>query len=50
VEAVEAKGTMWHTVRVGRYPSASEAKKAVESFAQEIKMHHFIDKVRMKEN
>lgn len=50
IESIDAKGMTWYTVRIGRYPSASEAKKAVESFAQEIKEHHFIDKVRTKEN
>lgn len=50
IEPIDAKGMTWYTVRIGRYPSASEAKKAVESFAQEIKEHHFIDKVRTKEN
>lgn len=50
IEPIEAKGMTWYTVRIGRYPSASEAKKAVENFAQEIKEHHFIDKVRTKEN
>lgn len=50
IELIEAKGMTWYTVRIGRYPSASEAKKAVEGFAQEIKEHHFIDKVRTKEN
>jgi septal ring-binding cell division protein DamX len=50
VEPIEAKGMVWYTVRIGRYPSATEARKAVENFAQEIKEHHFIDKVRTKEN
>ncbi len=50
IEPIEAKGMTWYTVRIGRYASASEAKKAVEGFAQEIKEHHFIDKVRTKEN
>jgi cell division protein FtsN len=50
IEPIEAKGMTWYTVRIGRYSSASEAKKAVEGFAQEIKVHHFIDKVRTKEN
>jgi septal ring-binding cell division protein DamX len=50
IEPIEAKGMTWYTVRIGRYPSVSEAKKAVEGFAQEIKEHHFIDKVRTKAN
>jgi cell division septation protein DedD len=50
LEEISAREMMWYTVRVGKYPSAADAKKAVENFAQEIKMHHFIDKVRMTGN
>ena len=50
VEEINAREMMWYTVRVGKFPSAAEAKKAVENFAQEIKMHHFIDKVRLAGN
>lgn len=37
----------WYTVRIGRYPSMKDARKAVETFAMEIKTHYWIDKVRM---
>jgi len=50
VEPITGKDMTWYTVRIGKYSSAAEAKKAVETFAQEIKTNHFIDKVRMKEN
>ncbi len=50
VEPVEARGMTWYTVRIGKYPSVSDAKKAVEGFAKELKVHHVIDKVRMKGN
>ncbi|MCI0707672.1 MAG: SPOR domain-containing protein [Ignavibacteriae bacterium] len=50
LEPIEARQMTWYTVRVGKFPSAADAKKAIENFAQEIKSHHFIDKIRMAGN
>ena len=46
VEKIPMKGGEWYTVRIGRYSSRDEAKKAVESFAEELQAHYVIDKVR----
>ncbi|MEX2117669.1 MAG: SPOR domain-containing protein [Bacteroidota bacterium] len=46
VEEHGVKDGNWYTVRIGRYPSIKEAKKAVDSFAYELKRNYWIDKVR----
>jgi septal ring-binding cell division protein DamX len=46
VEKIPMKGGEWYTVRIGRYSTRDEAKKAVESFAEELQAHYVIDKVR----
>jgi cell division protein FtsN len=48
VERIPMKGGDWYTVRIGRYASRDEAKKAVQSFAEELQAHYVIDKVRSK--
>ncbi len=48
VEPVQAKGMEWFAVRVGRYPSVAEAKKAVDGFALELRMRHFISRTAMQ--
>ncbi len=46
VEERGFKDGNWYTVRIGRYPSLKEARKAVDSFAYELKRNYWIDKVR----
>jgi septal ring-binding cell division protein DamX len=46
VEKIPMKGGEWYTVRIGRYASRDEAKRAVESFAEQLRAHYVIDKVR----
>jgi septal ring-binding cell division protein DamX len=46
VEERGFKDGNWYTVRIGRYSSLKEAKKAVDSFAYELKKNYWIDKVR----
>ncbi len=46
VEVRSVKDGSWFTVRIGRYPSMKDAKKAVDSFAYELKANYWIDKVR----
>lgn len=46
VEQRQAKDGSWYTVRIGRYPSIKAARKAVESFAYELKANYWIDRVR----
>jgi cell division septation protein DedD len=46
VEERGFKDGNWYTVRIGRYSSVKEAKKAVDSFAYELKRNYWIDKVR----
>ncbi|MBI2619621.1 MAG: SPOR domain-containing protein [Ignavibacteriales bacterium] len=46
VEKRKLKDGEWYTVRIGRYASMKEAKKAVDTFAYEIKTHYWIDKIR----
>ena len=46
VEERSVKDGSWYTVRIGRYSSIKEAKKAVESFAYELKANYWIDRVR----
>ncbi|HEX9615627.1 MAG TPA: SPOR domain-containing protein [Bacteroidota bacterium] len=46
VEQRSAKDGNWYTVRIGRYESMKEAKKAVDSFAYELKKNYWIDRVR----
>lgn len=46
VETRSVKDGNWYTVRIGRYGSMKEAKKAVDSFAYELKKNYWIDKVR----
>jgi septal ring-binding cell division protein DamX len=48
VEKIPMKGGDWFTVRIGRYSSRDEAKKAVQSFAAQLQAHYVIDKVRLK--
>jgi cell division septation protein DedD len=48
VEKIPMKGGDWYTVRIGRYSSRDEAKKAVGSFAEQLQAHYVIDKVRAK--
>ncbi len=48
VETVPMKGVNWYTVRIGRYPSRTEAKKAVQDFALELRSNFWIDRVRSK--
>jgi len=48
VEKVPMKGIDWYTVRIGRYPSRDDAKRAVITFADQLQAHYFIDKVRKK--
>jgi septal ring-binding cell division protein DamX len=46
VEERGFKDGNWYTVRIGRYSSLKEARKAVDSFAYELKKNYWIDKVR----
>ncbi len=46
VETIPMKGIDWFTVRIGRYPSRQDAKKAVADFALELRSNYWIDKVR----
>lgn len=46
VEMRQYKSGTWYSVRIGRYQSINEAKKAVEGFAYELKTNYWIDKVR----
>jgi len=48
VEKVPMKGGDWFTVRIGRYATPDDAKKAVKTFAGQLQSHHFIDKIRVK--
>jgi cell division septation protein DedD len=48
VETVPMKGTDWYTVRIGRYPSRTDARKAVQDFALELRSNYWIDRVRSK--
>ena len=48
VEKIPMKGGDWYTVRIGHYSSRDEAKKAVQSFAEQLQAHYVIDKVRSK--
>jgi septal ring-binding cell division protein DamX len=48
VEKIPMKGGDWYTVRIGRYASRDEAKKAVQSFAEQLQAHYVIDKIRLK--
>ncbi|MGB2869643.1 MAG: SPOR domain-containing protein [Bacteroidota bacterium] len=48
VERIPMKDSEWYTVRVGRYPSAKDARKAVESFGEQLKSSYFVDRVRSK--
>jgi hypothetical protein len=46
VEQIPMKDGTWYAVRIGKYPSRTEAKKAVETFALELRSSYFIDRVR----
>lgn len=46
LEEGQMKDAMWYTVRIGKYPSRTDAKKAVETFALELRSSYFIDHVR----
>ncbi len=46
VQERPGKDGSWYTVRIGRYASFNEAKKAVESFAYELKTNYWIDRVQ----
>jgi cell division protein FtsN len=48
VEKVPMKGGEWYTVRIGRYASPEEAKKAVQTFPEQLQAHYIIDKIRTK--
>lgn len=48
IETVPMKGVNWYTVRIGRYPSRTDAKKAVQDFALELRTNYWIDRVRSK--
>ena len=48
VEKIPMKGGDWYTVRIGRYPTRDDAKKAVLTFAEQLQAHYVIDKVRLK--
>jgi cell division protein FtsN len=48
VEKIPMKGGDWYTVRIGRYASRDDAKKAVQSFAEQLQAHYVIDKIRSK--
>ncbi|RPI06242.1 MAG: SPOR domain-containing protein [Ignavibacteriae bacterium] len=48
VEKIPMKGGDWYTVRIGRYATRDEAKKAVDSFGEQLQAHYVIDKVRLK--
>jgi septal ring-binding cell division protein DamX len=48
VEKIPMKGGEWYTVRIGRYKTPAEAEKAVKNFADELKEHYVIDKIRKK--
>jgi len=48
VEAIPMKGVNWYTVRIGHYASRSDAKKAVNDFALELRANYWIDRVRSK--
>jgi septal ring-binding cell division protein DamX len=48
IEKVPMKGADWFTVRIGKYTSRDDAKKAVETFGEQIRSHYVIDKVRAK--
>ena len=46
VEERGFKDGSWFTVRIGRYSSLKEARKAVDNFAYELKKNYWIDRVR----
>jgi len=46
LEQIPMKDETWHTVRIGKYPSRVEAKKAVETFALELRSSYFIGRVK----
>jgi cell division septation protein DedD len=46
LDEAQMKDAMWYTVRIGKYPSRTEAKRAVETFALELRSSYFIDRVR----
>jgi cell division protein FtsN len=48
VETIPMKGVNWYTVRIGHYPSRTDAKKAVGDFALELRSNYWIDRVRSK--
>ncbi len=49
VEEIPMKGINWYTVRIGKYPSRQEAKKAIADFALELRSNYWIDRVRTKQ-
>ncbi|MBI3006188.1 MAG: SPOR domain-containing protein [Ignavibacteriales bacterium] len=46
IEEIPMKDANWHTVRIGKYPSRVEARKAVETFALELRSNYFIGRVK----
>ncbi len=46
LDEAQMKDAMWYTVRIGKYTSRTDAKKAVETFALELRSSYFIDRVR----
>jgi cell division protein FtsN len=49
VEEIPMKGINWYTVRIGRYASRQDAKKAVTDFALELRSNYWIDRVRTRQ-
>jgi septal ring-binding cell division protein DamX len=48
VEEVPERGGTLYTVRIGRYPSREEARKAVKTFASQLQDRNFIVKIGSK--
>jgi len=48
VATIPMKGVDWYTVRIGHYPSRTDAKKAIQDFALELRSSYWIDRVRSK--
>ncbi len=46
VEEIPMKDATWYTVRIGKYTSRVEARKAVETFALELRSNFFIGRVK----
>ena len=46
VEQRSFKDGSWYLVRIGKYSSIKEAKKAVDSFAYQLKSNYWIDRIK----